>query len=191
MSKLRKGWLIEVNIPPRGNVEAYISVFTARNAKYHIKGFPHQPLSHYTNLWKIVKGVAQTCQINILIKWQREEVKQLTIRLSWRISRETFNGRSFESTTPFTKLKYLGNWPDSQFSIIRYQIYLVLNLISTNHEEWLMCEEHTNSPSKSSDMNTRLTYSLIFLVFLLSVISSFLVAGTKRIDLNSTSPCVK
>jgi hypothetical protein len=36
-------------------VEAYISVFTARNAKYHIKGFPHQPLSHYTNLWKIAK----------------------------------------------------------------------------------------------------------------------------------------
>jgi hypothetical protein len=124
-------------------------------------------------------------------KSQREEVKQLTIRLSWRISRETFNGRSFESTTPFTKLKYLGNWPESQFSIIRYQIYLVLNKFDTNHEEWLMREEHTNSPSKSSDMNTRLTYSLIFLVFLLSVISSFLVAGTKRIDLNSTSPCVK
>jgi hypothetical protein len=49
-------------------VEAYISVFTARNAKYHIKGFPHQPLSHYTNLWKMAKGVAQTRQINILKK---------------------------------------------------------------------------------------------------------------------------
>jgi hypothetical protein len=69
-------------------------------------------------------------------KSQREEVKQLTIRLSWRISRETFNGRSFESTTPFTKLKYLGNWPESQFSIIRYQIYLVLNLIHTMKNDW-------------------------------------------------------
>lgn len=86
---------------------------------------------------KSPKGVAQTRQIIILIKWQREQVKRLTIRLSWRISRETFNGRSFESTTPFTKLKYLGNWPESQFSIIRYQIYLVLNLIQTMKNDWL------------------------------------------------------
>ena len=37
-------------------------------------------------------------------------VAPLTILLSWRISRETLRGRSFESTTPFTKLKYLGNY---------------------------------------------------------------------------------
>jgi hypothetical protein len=29
----------------------YISIFTARNAKYHIEGLPHQPLSHYTHLF--------------------------------------------------------------------------------------------------------------------------------------------
>jgi hypothetical protein len=55
-----------VIIQPQGNVEAYISIFTARNAKYHIKGFPHQPFSHYTNLCEMAKGVAQTRQINIL-----------------------------------------------------------------------------------------------------------------------------
>jgi len=38
----------------------------------------------------------------------------------------------------------------------QHQIYLVVKFYK-NNEEWVLSIEHTNSPSKSSDMNTRLT----------------------------------
>merc|ERR1719387_2832193 len=72
-----------------------------------------------------------------------------------RVSRDTFNGRSSESTTPRRKFKYRG----------------------------------TRS-SNSSVISTFLTYNLnwAFLLWYESYMSKGTCPGTKRMDLNSTSP---
>ncbi len=53
--------------------------------------------------------------INPVQTWTSFTNFELTIRLSWRISRETFKGRSFESTTPLINPKYRGNCTEKNF----------------------------------------------------------------------------
>jgi hypothetical protein len=80
-----------------------------------------------TNLFLIIRTYEKKKKIklkSLTLKCRTVEMphKELTIRLSWRISRETFSGRSFESTTPFTKLRYLGNW---WITTLSYQIVML------------------------------------------------------------------
>ncbi len=53
--------------------------------------------------------------INPVQTWTSFTNFELTMRLSWRISRETFKGRSFESTTPLINPKYRGNCTEKNF----------------------------------------------------------------------------
>ena len=159
--------------------DPYSFIFTHWYSQNHVKGFSDQTFPHDSHLQEQHRVIVRrmlTKKNKLLFQYLTrllgKKIVTRTMRLSWRISRETLSGRSFESTTPLTKLRYRGNYSTKNTKRCT-QVRLHFNQLYSS----CIKGRHliTNSPSKSSEMKTLLTWSLIF--FVLGLIMSSLPIG--------------